>query len=97
MFLTFLFSIDFLNLLRLNNSLFDFSDKYSYCIYIVHQFFILSPFSIADVSDNFVLNWVVTMFVIFAAAIILKKISDKCSVWLVCIETRMKKILRTSM
>ena len=37
------------------------SDRYSFSIYIVHQIFILSPFSSMDATPFILLNWIITI------------------------------------
>ena len=52
-----------------------FSDKYSYEIYLVHQLFILSPLNLLVITGNIVLNIVVTTVVILVTGILLKKMN----------------------
>ena len=51
------------------------SDKYSYEIYIVHQLFILSPFTLMDITPYFYLNWIFVLIAIVASGFLLNKIS----------------------
>ena len=60
-----------------NTALFSASDKYSYYVYIVHQLFILSPFSLMDVTPVKVLNWLIVLVCIFASAGVLCFVSRK--------------------
>lgn len=54
----------------------DFTDKYSYEIYLVHQFFILGPLSLMAFSDYLVVNLLLIVFVTVLLGILVKKISD---------------------
>ena len=38
------------------NNLLKFTDKYSYCIYLVHQVFIMGTFSLLQITDFVVIN-----------------------------------------
>lgn len=67
----------------------DLSDKYSYYIYIVHQLFILSPFSLMEATTIMFVNWLIVLITIVISAIILKYISDKVTSFM------NKKILKT--
>lgn len=60
-----------------NNRILKFSDKYSYSVYIVHQFFILSPFNLMTITLIKPFNWVIVLALVAVAAIILKYISEK--------------------
>ena len=60
-----------------NNLLLSLSDKYSFYIYIVHQFYILSPFNLLTITACKPLNWCVTIISILLSAIILKFICGK--------------------
>lgn len=53
----------------------ELSDKYSFHIYLVHQLFILSPFSLLTVTSYKVLNWLLTILAILIAAILLEIVS----------------------
>lgn len=55
----------------------NYSDKYSYYIYIVQQLYILSPFSLMNITSYKFLNWILTLTAIIISSIILKYISDK--------------------
>lgn len=57
------------------NVLLRFSDKYSYCIYLVHQVFILGPLSLMNISSSLVLNIVIICVCIFVSGVILKQVS----------------------
>ena len=52
-----------------------FSDKYSYSIYIVHQLFILSPFTLMTVTHNIGVNIVIVVLTITISGIILHAIA----------------------
>lgn len=67
--LTLLMMIVFRNVNRF--SLLDFSDKYSYDIYIVHQLLILSPFTLLTVTDSISLNILITAVTIIISGWIL--------------------------
>lgn len=47
------------------NVFLNYSDKYSYHIYLVHQLFILSPLTLLTLSDNKFLNITLALLVIF--------------------------------
>lgn len=53
-----------------------YSDKYSYCIYLVHQVFIMGTFSILHITDFVVINVLIVILAILIAAIILKMLTD---------------------
>lgn len=67
--MSFLMMIVFRNVNRF--SLLDFSDKYSYDIYIVHQLLILSPFTLLTVTDSISLNILITAVTIIISGWIL--------------------------
>lgn len=50
-----------------------FSDKYSYSIYIVHQLFILSPFTLMAITHNVVANIIIVLMFITMFGVILQK------------------------
>lgn len=52
-----------------------FSDKYSYTIYIVHQLFILSPFTLMTVTHNVGVNIIIVLLTITLSGIILNTIA----------------------
>lgn len=52
-----------------------FSDKYSYPIYIVHQLFILSPFTLMTVTHNVGVNIIIVLLTIALSGIILETIA----------------------
>ena len=52
-----------------------FSDKYSYPIYIVHQLFILSPFTLMTVTHNVGVNIIIVLLTIVLSGIILDTIA----------------------
>lgn len=51
------------------------SDKYSYPIYIVHQLFILSPFSLMQITPIKYVNWIIVILAIVACAYLVHFIS----------------------
>ncbi len=53
------------------------SDKYSYYIYLVHQLFILSPFSLMAVTKATYLNWLFVLLGTFLSAIALHLVSNR--------------------
>ena len=56
--------------------LLDLSDKYSFYIYIVHQIFILGPFTLMDNTNSKILNIAIIILCILVSAIVLKFIAD---------------------
>lgn len=54
----------------------DFTDKYSYEIYLVHQFFILGPLSLMGFSDYLVINLLLTVLLVVLLGVTVKKTSD---------------------
>lgn len=72
--ITFIFIISFRKIKW--NALLDLSDKYSFYIYIVHQLFILSPFSLLTITNDTLLNWLITIISILLSAILLKLVSN---------------------
>ena len=58
------------------NSILNWSDKYSYHVYLVHLLFIISPFSLMRLSGVSVLNWCVVILLIILSAILLQRISN---------------------
>ena len=58
------------------NSLLDFSDKYSYSIYIVHLLFILSPFSLMRITPVTAINWTLVVVSVLISGILLNKTSE---------------------
>lgn len=73
------YSLSMLMMILLRNikqsKVLQFSDKYSYEIYLVHQLFILSPLTLLVITDNNVLNIGITTVVILATGILLKKMN----------------------
>ncbi len=53
------------------------SDKYSYFVYLVHQVFILSPFSLMGLTSIQYLNWFLVLLAIAISAVILQFMSQK--------------------
>jgi len=58
------------------NFIFNFSDKYSYYIYLVHQIFILNSFSLLYVTDYFIFNIFIILVLTIVSSIVLKFLSD---------------------
>lgn len=56
-------------------SIMDFSDKYSYSIYVVHQLFILSPCSLMQITSITIVNWLLVVILIILSGILLNKTS----------------------
>lgn len=56
--------------------LMDFSDKYSYSIYIVHLLFVLSPFSLMQITSVTVFNWTLVVISVLLTGIMLNKTSE---------------------
>lgn len=54
-----------------------YSDKYSYDVYLVHQFVILGPFSLMKLTNNIGLNIVLIMVIIVIMAVVVNFISTK--------------------
>lgn len=59
-----------------------YSDKYSYDIYLVHQFIILGPFSLMNLTNNIVLNLVLIMAIIVVSSTFVSFVSRqiKCKI-----------------
>lgn len=58
------------------NFLMDYSDKYSYSIYIVHLLFILSPFSLMQITSFTLFNWALVIISVLLSGIMLDKASE---------------------
>lgn len=54
----------------------DFTDTYSYEIYLVHQFFILGPLSLMEISDYPIINLLLIILLSLMLGVALKKTSD---------------------
>lgn len=54
----------------------DYSDKYSYEIYLVHQLFILSPLTLLTTTNNSIINVSLTILVIFLSGYFLNKLQN---------------------
>ena len=52
----------------------DYSDKYSYEVYLVHQLFILSPLTLLNTSNHFTINVPLTLCAIFLSGYTLNKL-----------------------
>lgn len=52
-----------------------YSDKYSYDIYLVHQFVILGPFSLMNLTDDLGLNLILIVIIVVVAAVVVNLIS----------------------
>lgn len=75
-----LFSLFFIKIKK-KKMILDLSDEYSFYIYLVHQLFILSPFTLMTATPYTILNWFITIIAIVVSAILLKciwQITDKC-------------------
>ena len=59
-----------------NNKIFDFSDKYPYYIYLVHQVFILNYFSILHYTKYLSVNIILITILSIVSGVILQKISN---------------------
>lgn len=57
-------------------SFFDFTDKYTYDVYIVHQIFILGNFSVLALTDELMINYIILFSLILISALILFIISQ---------------------
>lgn len=55
---------------------FEMSDKYSYDIYLVHQFLILGPFSLMSFTSSFTMNIIIILILICFFAFLLNKASQ---------------------
>ena len=58
------------------NIILDFSDKYSYYIYLVHQIFILNSFSVLFLTRNLFINILLILLFSILSAMTIKVISD---------------------
>lgn len=56
---------------------FEWSDSYSYEVYIVHQLFILSPFTLLDLTSNNAINIFITLFVILLGGYLLGAVNKR--------------------
>ena len=54
----------------------EYSDKYSYEIYLVHQLFILSPLTLLTTTNNSIINVSLTILVIFLSGYFLNKLQN---------------------
>lgn len=52
-----------------------FSDKYSYCIFLVHQFLILGPLSLMGLTSSLPLNVIIILLCVFLLGVAVKKVS----------------------
>ena len=69
------YSITMMLMILLKNIL-DYSDKYSYSIYLVHQLFILSPLTLLAITDYRSVNIVLTLCAIIISSFIVNAISQ---------------------
>lgn len=69
-----LFSLLFIKIEK-KKMIFELSDKYSFYVYLVHQLFILSPFTLLTATHHKILNWFLTIIAILVSAILLELIS----------------------
>lgn len=80
-FLLFLVIRLFFSRIRMNNnhvvlSILDFSDKYSYECFLVHQFMILGPLSLMEITGIYGLNIVIVILLIIMLALFVKIIEN---------------------
>lgn len=61
------------------NGALQFSDKYSYPVYIVHQLFILSPLSLMAITSVNLINWMIVLVATLCSGILLQKVESKLS------------------
>lgn len=64
------------------SKLIDFSDKYSFEIYIVHQLYILGRFSLMNLTPIMPINILVILFMIVISSVILKYLTNIIIDWL---------------
>jgi hypothetical protein len=57
------------------NAFLDLSDRYAFYVYIVHQLFIMSPFSLLTATGCPPLNWGITVLATVLAAMLLKVVA----------------------
>ena len=69
-----LFSLLFIKIEK-KKTIFELSDKYSFYVYLVHQLFILSPFTLLTATPYKILNWFLTIITIVVSAKLLELIS----------------------
>lgn len=74
-FLVLVFVMTFSHIKR--NWLLDLSDKYSFYIYIVHQLYILSPFTLLTATKSVPINVALTVAAILLSAILFKFVVDR--------------------
>ncbi len=74
------------------NLILDFSDKYSYYIYLVHQIFILNSFSVLFLTKSLFINILLILLFSILSAMIIKVISDIGLIIVEKIFCRAKKI-----
>lgn len=68
-------AIVFKNIKR--NRLLELSDKYSFCIYIVHQIYILGPFTLLTATESVPVNVVIAVVFTLLSAVFLKFVTDR--------------------
>ncbi|HBA69387.1 MAG TPA: hypothetical protein DCZ40_08530, partial [Lachnospiraceae bacterium] len=61
---------------KLSTHILEIADKYSYEIYLVHQFFILGPLSLMQLTSCIPLNILIVIMCIVMAAYALKRIEN---------------------
>lgn len=62
---------------KFSKGILDLSDKYSYDIYLTHQFMILGPFTLMNLTDNLLINIIIIVAVFILLSFLLNKISSK--------------------
>lgn len=70
-----IFKYAFANIIK--NRMLDWSDKYSYHFYIVHLLFILSPFTLMELTPIPFFNWVIVIIVSILSSKALSKLTNK--------------------
>lgn len=65
-------------------------DKYSYDMYIVHQIFILGPFSLMELTGNIVFNIVLIVICIIVSAVCLRKLVEMSTIMVKKIALRLQ-------
>ena len=87
-----LFSLLFIKIEK-KKMIFELSDKYSFYVYLVHQLFILSPFTLLTATPHKILNWFLTIIAILVSAILLELISRIVTNYFNITISRLKKVV----